>query len=55
MLSKEKKHYDKFNELLNSYEVRPTIFSPIWKTGAFGLGVLTAILEKKPLTHALKQ
>ena len=51
MLSKEKKHYDKFNELLNSYEVRPTIFSPIWKTGAFGLGVLTAILGKKA-THA---
>ena len=51
MLSKEKKHYDKFNELLNSYEVRPTIFSPIWKTGAFGLGVITAILGKKA-THA---
>ena len=51
MLSKEKKHYDKFNELLNSYEVRPTIFSPIWKTGAFGLGVFTAILGKKA-THA---
>ena len=51
ILRKEKKHYDKFNELLNSYEVRPTIFSPVWKTGAFGLGVLTAILGKKA-THA---
>ena len=47
MLNKEKKHYNKFNELLNSYEVRPTIFSPLWKTGAFGLGVITAILGKK--------
>ena len=47
MLNKEKKHYDKFNELLNSYEVRPTIFTPLWKTGAFGLGVITAILGKK--------
>ena len=32
MLSKEKKHYDKFNELLNSYEVRPTIFNLDLKT-----------------------
>lgn len=47
MLRKEKKHYEKFNELLNSYKVRPTIFSPIWKSGAFGLGVLTAILGKR--------
>ena len=47
MLKKEKKHYDKFNELLNSYEVRPTIFTPLWKTGAFGLGVISAILGKK--------
>ena len=51
MLSKERKHYTKFNELLNSYNVRPTVFSPIWKTGAFGLGVLTAILGRKA-THA---
>ena len=47
MLKKEKKHYNKFNELLSLYEVRPTVLSPLWRTGAFGLGVFTAAMGKK--------
>ncbi|MAH88684.1 MAG: demethoxyubiquinone hydroxylase family protein [Pelagibacterales bacterium] len=47
MLKKENKHYEKFNELILTYKVRPTILSPIWKAGAFGLGALTAIMGKK--------
>ena len=40
-------HHKKFNELVFSYKVRPTALSPIWKTGAFSLGVATAIMGKK--------
>lgn len=47
MLKKESKHYETFNDLIVSYKVRPTAFSPIWKTGAYGLGVVTAIMGKK--------
>ena len=47
MLKKELKHYNKFNDLIREYEVRPTALSPIWKRGAFLLGVSTAILGKK--------
>ena len=47
MLKKEKEHFKKFSELLIRYRVRPTALDPIWKTGAFGLGVLSAALGKK--------
>ena len=47
MLKKENKHYEKFNELILTYKVRPTILSPLWKVGAFGLGAFTAMMGKK--------
>tara|TARA_Y100000589_G_scaffold329263_2_gene375307 strand:+ start:725 stop:1234 length:510 start_codon:yes stop_codon:yes gene_type:complete len=47
MLEQEETHYKKFSELLLEYDVRPTILSPIWKVGAFGLGVITAALGPK--------
>ena len=47
MLKKELNHYNKFNDLIREYEVRPTALSPIWKRGAFLLGVSTAILGRK--------
>ena len=47
MLEKENKHYEKFNELVLTYKVRPTILSPLWRAGAFGLGVFTAMMGKK--------
>ena len=47
MLKKEEEHFNKFSELLIKYRVRPTALDPIWKTGAFGLGVLSAALGKK--------
>ena len=49
MLKKEEEHYRKFSELLIKYRVRPTILDPIWEKGAFGLGLLSAILGKKLL------
>ncbi|MAI02337.1 MAG: demethoxyubiquinone hydroxylase family protein [Rickettsiales bacterium] len=47
MLKKELKHYNTFNKLLFDYNVRPTALSPIWKIGAFSLGVITAAIGKK--------
>ena len=47
MLKKEEEHCKKFSQLLIKYRVRPTIFDPVWKFGAFGLGVLSATLGKK--------
>ena len=47
MLGKEGKHYDTFNKLLVEHKVRPTLLNPVWKVGAFGLGVVTAILGPK--------
>ena len=47
MLKKENKHYEKFNELILTYKVRPTVLSPLWRVGAFGLGAFTAMMGKK--------
>ena len=47
MLEQEKKHYETFSKLLIENNIRPTLLSPIWKVGAFGLGVFTAMLGKK--------
>ena len=47
MLKKEEQHFRKFSELLIQYRVRPTILDPIWKSGAFGLGLLSACFRKK--------
>ena len=47
MLEKEFTHYETFNKLIIEYKVRPTALSPLWKIGAYGLGVVTAIMGEK--------
>ena len=47
MLIKEEEHFKKFSELLVKYKVRPTILDPLWKLGAFSLGIVSASLGKK--------
>ncbi len=47
MLKKEEEHFQKFSDLLIKYRVRPTILDPLWETGAYGLGLLSALLGKK--------
>ena len=47
MLAKEYNHYETFNKLIIDYKVRPTALSPIWKFGAYGIGVITAMMGKK--------
>ena len=47
MLEKEKEHLETFSKILVKYKVRPTILDPLWKIGAFGLGIVSAALGKK--------
>jgi ubiquinone biosynthesis monooxygenase Coq7 len=47
MLKKEEEHLKKFSELIVKYKVRPTILDPVWRVGAFSLGVISATLGKK--------
>jgi 3-demethoxyubiquinol 3-hydroxylase len=43
----EDEHFDYFDKRIISDQVRPTIMSPLWKIGGYGLGFVTAILDKK--------
>lgn len=47
MLKQEERHYQTFSNLLTEHNIRPTFFYPIWKVGAYGLGVFTAMLGKE--------
>ncbi len=47
MLKKEEEHLKKFSELIVKYKARPTILDPVWRVGAFSLGVISAVLGKK--------
>ncbi|XP_053132074.1 5-demethoxyubiquinone hydroxylase, mitochondrial [Hemicordylus capensis] len=47
MWDQEKDHLNKFNELLVSYRVRPTILLPFWNVTGFLLGAGTALLGKE--------
>ena len=47
MLEKEREHLETFSEILVKYKVRPTILDPLWKIGAFSLGIVSAALGKK--------
>lgn len=38
MWDQEKKHREKFEELINEYRVRPTVLTPIWNVAGFVLG-----------------
>ena len=40
MWDQEKAHLKKFEELLITYNVTPTIFQPLWKVAGFTLGKL---------------
>ncbi|KAG5279035.1 hypothetical protein AALO_G00105390 [Alosa alosa] len=46
MWDQEKKHLQKFNEILGENRVRPTALLPIWNVAGFMLGASTALLGK---------
>ncbi|XP_060116869.1 5-demethoxyubiquinone hydroxylase, mitochondrial [Heteronotia binoei] len=47
MWNQEKEHLKKFNDLMVSYRVRPTVLLPFWNVAGFVLGAGTALLGKK--------
>ncbi|XP_006876012.1 PREDICTED: ubiquinone biosynthesis protein COQ7 homolog [Chrysochloris asiatica] len=47
MWDQEKDHLKKFNELMVTFRVRPTILMPFWNVMGFALGAGTALLGKE--------
>ncbi|XP_061736981.1 5-demethoxyubiquinone hydroxylase, mitochondrial [Nerophis ophidion] len=47
MWDQEKKHLEKFNEILAESRVRPTVLLPLWNVAGFLLGASTALLGKE--------
>ncbi|XP_044586836.1 5-demethoxyubiquinone hydroxylase, mitochondrial isoform X1 [Cotesia glomerata] len=47
MWDQEKKHREKFEELIRKYRVRPTALLPIWNVAGFVLGAGTALMGEK--------
>ncbi|XP_045497515.1 5-demethoxyubiquinone hydroxylase, mitochondrial [Colias croceus] len=47
MWEQEKKHREKFEELISKYRVRPTVMMPLWNVAGFALGAGTALLGKE--------
>ncbi|MDA7598943.1 demethoxyubiquinone hydroxylase family protein [Alphaproteobacteria bacterium] len=47
MMEQEIEHLEKFEELLNEREVRPSLLDPVWGAAGFALGVATAAMGPK--------
>ncbi|KAL2728753.1 hypothetical protein V1478_006385 [Vespula squamosa] len=47
MWDQEKKHRAKFEELIQKYRARPTVFVPVWNIAGFLLGAGTALMGEK--------
>lgn len=47
MWEQEQHHRRTFNELQQKYRVRPSLFTPIWKVAATGLGCATGLLGQE--------
>lgn len=47
MWDQEIHHHDTFNKLQTERRVRPSLLTPLWKAGAFGIGVSTALISKE--------
>ncbi|KAG0673268.1 Catabolite repression protein cat5 [Pichia californica] len=47
MWEQEIHHRSTFNKLQSEHRVRPSILTPLWKAGAFGLGFATGFMNKE--------
>lgn len=47
MWDQEIHHHNTFNKLQTERRVRPSLLTPLWKVGAFGMGVGTGLLGKE--------
>lgn len=47
MMEQEQEHLDTFENLINDYETRPSVFTPFWNAAGFALGAATAAMGPK--------
>lgn len=47
MARQEERHLERFNELMASRGVRPTVLQPFWDVAGFALGAATALMSEK--------
>lgn len=47
MWDQEVHHHETFNRLQTKHRVRPSLLTPLWKVGAFGIGAGTALIGKE--------
>ena len=47
MAAQEQKHLDRFDRLLPTRRVRPTLLGPVWHAAGFALGAATALLGER--------
>ncbi|CCH41283.1 2-nonaprenyl-3-methyl-6-methoxy-1,4-benzoquinolhydroxylase [Wickerhamomyces ciferrii] len=47
MWDQEIHHHNTFNKLQVIRRVRPSLLTPVWRAGAFGIGITTALLGKE--------
>ncbi|ODV67067.1 DMQ mono-oxygenase/Ubiquinone biosynthesis protein COQ7/CLK-1/CAT5 [Hyphopichia burtonii NRRL Y-1933] len=47
MWDQEVHHHNTFNDLQTKRRVRPSLLTPLWKVGAFGIGATTGLISKE--------
>ena len=47
MLSQEREHLKKFDQLIRQHKIRPSVLMPLWHLGGTALGIGSALLGKK--------
>lgn len=47
MWDQEIHHHNTFNQLQTQHRVRPSLLTPLWKLGAMGIGMGTALISKE--------
>jgi 3-demethoxyubiquinol 3-hydroxylase len=47
MQAQEQRHFDVFDRMVKTREVRPTVLEPVWHVAGYALGAATALLGEK--------
>jgi ubiquinone biosynthesis monooxygenase Coq7 len=47
MADQEKRHLDRFNQVMTARGVRPTVLQPLWHSAGFALGAVTALISEE--------
>ena len=47
MAAQERRHLDRFNQLMMARRVRPTALQPLWNLAGFALGAATALMSEE--------